>query len=343
MRNVQIAKAQITGLIASKDPIWTLVQTVDSLFKGGASRVIVVDDGSTDPDSLLVFERVAEMGAEVLHLSKNVGKAAALGQGFRAISFGDIIVQTDDDTLSGDLSIPLAMLAKSKADIIDIRVESNHTQTVLGMLQELSYWMVNFFVKRLHNILRARLWMSGASIMYTYTAGKILLMEESMTATEDTEGLFRARKRGLSVRYCSKKASQFTTMVPEDFPSLRRQWKRWSLGGAQVLGIYGLGGGRKMVAVVNLFAWFIVVVEPFPVMAYMGLEYTLEWIFGFAILCGIAGAICLRRPKLAFIGILLPLMCELWAFCVVEGLVAAIKQPLSVNNLTWKSPKRTSF
>lgn len=182
----------LIGLVASKNPVAALEATVSSLFKGGASRVVVVDDGSDDPESLKVFKNVEKLGATVIRLEKNVGKARALRAGFWILPENCIIVQTDDDTLAGDLTGPARILREGKADIIDVRVETTRTHSILGLAQELDYWVINAFSKRLQNFLEARLWMSGASVMYNYDAGKVLILELSYSITEDTEGMYRA-------------------------------------------------------------------------------------------------------------------------------------------------------
>ena len=61
---------------------------------------------------------------QIVRLHENVGKATALKTAFNHVPPGWLIVQTDDDTIAGDLSRPARMLSgKGKADIADIRVE----------------------------------------------------------------------------------------------------------------------------------------------------------------------------------------------------------------------------
>jgi len=82
MKRKTIKDLPITGLISSYNPTWALLETVESMFKGGASVVIVVDDGSPKPDAAAIFEAVEALGAKVIHPGKNVGKASALKSGF---------------------------------------------------------------------------------------------------------------------------------------------------------------------------------------------------------------------------------------------------------------------
>lgn len=342
-RTEEVIFPKIIGIIASKNPTSALSQTVESLIKGGASSVVVVDDGSDDPSSFEVFERVQAMGAVVVHLKRNVGKAAALKEAFKMVPADCVIVQTDDDTLAGNLLIPLKMLVSGKADIIDIRVETNRTKTVIGHVQELCYWIVNVFIKRIQDLFRARLWMSGASVMYSYRAGSVLLLKPSYTVTEDTEGLFRARKEGMRIRSCFKKEAQFITMVPENFHDLNKQWQRWALGNGQVMGIYGLGGGLKRVSLMNA-AWISLLILPIPLAIVNGAIRNPESLFAVSFIFGIIGAIVLRRFVLVYVSVLLPFISLVWIIHAVSGMFRAIRQPMSKGNaLAWVSPKRTAF
>jgi cellulose synthase/poly-beta-1,6-N-acetylglucosamine synthase-like glycosyltransferase len=336
-------EAPLIGLIASKNPVSALETTVTSLFTGGASRVIVVDDGSDDPDSLAVFDRAEKLGAEVVHLKKNVGKARALRAGFWILPARCVIVQTDDDTLAGNLAGPLRWIREGKADIVDIRVETVRTTTLLGLIQELDYWLINAVTKRLQNFVDARLWMSGASVMYSHDAGEVMILQISHSITEDTEGMYRARAKGFRMRYYAKHDAQFITMVPEDFRSMNKQWRRWSTGNGQVMGIYGLGGGNLRIATVNVISWVDMLV-PIPVAIRYGLISSLVWAFAFAVCIGVVGAIRLKRPKAALVGMFLPLMSWLWTYHAYTGLVRAYRMSKSgkAAQMTWVSPKRTS-
>jgi len=334
----------IIGLIASKNPVNALVLTVQSLFDNGAVRVVVVDDGSDDPASRRVFKAVEKIGGEVIHLSKNVGKAKALQEGFKTIHFRSIIIQADDDAICGDLQRPAELIRSRKADIVDIRIEAARTTTLIGQVQEISYWLMNAVAKRVQDILRARLWLSGCSLMYSHAAGKELIMRQAFTLTEDTEGLFRARKKGMAVRYCSSKTSAFVTMVPEDFMSVRKQWQRWTIGNAQVMSIYGFGGGNPRVATVNVLSWLYLLVLPILPFVYDGPLMTLIWWFINGIIIGALAAVRLKRPYLLIIGVVFPLVGLLWTYHALEGFWLAYRRTRRGGNisLAWVSPKRSA-
>jgi cellulose synthase/poly-beta-1,6-N-acetylglucosamine synthase-like glycosyltransferase len=334
----------LIGLISSKNPVPALIETVKSLFRGGCTGVIVVDDGSDDEAAKEIFDKAEQAGAQVIHLEKNVGKAKALQAGFRALPKGAVIIQTDDDTLSGDLRGPLSRIRSGKADIVDIRVEVMRTQTLVGLVQELSYWLTNTIMKRFQDCLRARIWMSGASVMYSYKAGKVLIMEKAYSMTEDTEGLFRARIKGFKVRYHASYNDKFLTMVPEDINGVVKQWRRWTTGTGQIIGRYGLGGGNARIVAVNLFCWGYMLLPVYKVVVDDTLT-TLLWMVGAGAVLGFFGAIRLRRARMAAAGIFLPALQLIWIVMAFAGLWLAwrlSRKGTGQSGMAWVSPKRTT-
>lgn len=147
----------------------------------------------------------------------------------------------------------------------------------------------------------------------------------------------------MRVRFCSRKKAQFITMVPEEYKSLRRQWKRWSQGNGQVIGLYGLGGRLRRVTLMNIFAWVALIIFPILAIIISGFIQTLEWLLGFSLVISIIGAISLRRFAVIFVFWLLPVISIVWIFHAIEGLAKASKEPMSPKHLTWVSPKRTTF
>ncbi len=332
---------KITGIIATKNPTSNIFTTINSLLSNGANEVIIVNDGSNDKQSLETIEKIDKLeNTLVINLTKNIGKANALRIGYDYIEPGSIIVQTDDDTISGNLLRPAQLIINGKADIVDVRVETHHSKKIIGIIQQIDYWLINFMVKRIQDWLRSRLWLSGASLMYSYDAGKILLTEKSYTITEDTEGLFRARNKGMKIRYWSK--DHFITMVPEDLKSLRKQWQRWSLGNAQVIGIYGLGGNSLKVFFVNLFSWLYLLIIPIVTIEFWGLKSSLFWLLVWSIFIGLLCAIRLKRFILIFAGLFIPIISIVWAIHAIEGLFKAFKNPINLYYTTWVSPKRST-
>ena len=136
----------IVGLIAALNPVIALVSTVISLLENGASWVVVVNDGSDDPESLHVFDKVAKIAqTTVINLPKNSGKSAALRAGYLALPPDPriVIMQTDDDTAAGMLRYPLRLIRRGRAHIVDIRIETFDGNNLIGLVQQLDYWLIN--------------------------------------------------------------------------------------------------------------------------------------------------------------------------------------------------------
>ncbi len=77
-----------------------LAEAIDSALaqEGGAPRVIVVDDGSTDAESLAALERLPD-GVELIR-QPNAGLSAARNTGLRAADTPYLIVLDADDRLA---------------------------------------------------------------------------------------------------------------------------------------------------------------------------------------------------------------------------------------------------
>lgn len=61
-------------------------------------ELILVDDGSPDPETGVIVERQTDERVRVLRLDKNVGLPSALNEGFR-VAKGDFLTWTSDDNL----------------------------------------------------------------------------------------------------------------------------------------------------------------------------------------------------------------------------------------------------
>lgn len=66
--------AGITVVIPALNPTDTLLDLVDSLKTAVNDTIVVVNDGSSDPHSLVVFEKLRNFGCTVLTHAQNLGK-----------------------------------------------------------------------------------------------------------------------------------------------------------------------------------------------------------------------------------------------------------------------------
>jgi GT2 family glycosyltransferase len=95
------ANSDITAVVANHNYARFLVEAVDSLRsqRGGAPRVVVVDDGSTESATDAALERAETMGAEIVRQS-NQGVAAARNAGLARVRTPYWLALDADDRLA---------------------------------------------------------------------------------------------------------------------------------------------------------------------------------------------------------------------------------------------------
>jgi len=95
----QSANADITAVVPCFNYGAFLPEALDSLLaqEGGAPRILVVDDGSTEPETLAALDRVPD-GVEVIRKA-NAGLAEARNTGYRATDTPYLIALDADDRL----------------------------------------------------------------------------------------------------------------------------------------------------------------------------------------------------------------------------------------------------
>src|SRR3954452_8522974 len=95
----QSANADITAVVPCFNYGAFLPEALDSLLaqEGGAPRILVVDDGSTEPETMAALDRVPD-GVEVIRKA-NAGLAEARNTGYRATDTPYLIALDADDRL----------------------------------------------------------------------------------------------------------------------------------------------------------------------------------------------------------------------------------------------------
>lgn len=342
----------VCALIATKNGAMTLTETIN--HANVQADVFVVSDGSTD-DTASVAEAA---GASVLELVENVGKPAALREGFRQLGLGayDAIIVLDDDTRLAPDFVTEAML------VFDKHPESVAVsgKTMSDWLPEqrwngwvgaraLGYWRYNWGVKVGQSALKAITVLPGSNTMFRAQTFGTLLERDVEYIVDDTQWCLdiQTKKMGRIVHTSYAKA------YVQDPASLREYYKqmlRWMWGTFQ--GIRGHRIGRRLswfsVAYSALILDWLLYVLVWPVFlavigwkAYQG--NNLEWFIlgylgGYFIWCAIAGAF-LRQWRLP---LLMPWVLAIdWVNRVIfiHAFVKAWRQPV-VDSCKWVSPTR---
>jgi glycosyltransferase involved in cell wall biosynthesis len=112
------AEPTVVALVPAKDAVGSIAATVTSLRATGAlSDIVVIDDGSSDGTG----DTAAAVGATVLRLPRNIGKAGAVTAGIAANPHVDVYLLVDADT--GDSAgAAVALLAPVLADEADMAI-----------------------------------------------------------------------------------------------------------------------------------------------------------------------------------------------------------------------------
>ena len=106
----------------------------------GVTRVLVIDDGSTDETA----SRAGQAGAEVLRLAENGGKGAALRAGLAACAGDDddivLLLDADLGTSAADGARLLAPLLAGTADLTIARFPKVQGKAGFGLVKGLARW-----------------------------------------------------------------------------------------------------------------------------------------------------------------------------------------------------------
>jgi glycosyltransferase involved in cell wall biosynthesis len=94
----EVTPARVAVLVACFNDGATLQETIDSLRGEAGIEFVVVDDGSTDPETRAALERVEREGVRVLR-QENAGPSAAWMTGLAATSAPYVMPFSSDDVL----------------------------------------------------------------------------------------------------------------------------------------------------------------------------------------------------------------------------------------------------
>lgn len=129
----------IAALIPAFDEANRIAATVEATRSiPGVTRVVVVDDGSSDDTA----DRAEAAGAKVVRLVRNVGKGAALEAGASRVADADIVVLLDADLASSaDQAVAIiAPVASGLADMSVARFPAPTGPAGFGLVKRLAVW-----------------------------------------------------------------------------------------------------------------------------------------------------------------------------------------------------------
>lgn len=355
----QPRRNDIAVVIASKDGAGTIADAVRSAVP--QADVYVVSDGSTDDTPYVALAA----GAIVLALRRNLGKPDALRRtldrrwpeldGLRIPERYSYVLVIDDDTVlqPGFCHLVAKRLAQPGVAAVGGRVRSSMptrgrlSWNVWIAARAWATFRTQLLLVRGQSALGARQWISGGSTAYRSDVLDSVLVHNTPYIVDDTFWCMEIQRRHLG-RIEFEPLAVAAIQEPTTLRALARQELRWSWGTWQ--GILGHRIGRQLSRVdagflalmidmaLYVFVWPIAMVVGLATGAFSPAEVVRGHLFAYG-LCGVIGAIALRRPKLL---VLWPaLIVYDWAYRGIwlRGVVKAWRQP-TVDSCTWESPAR---
>ncbi len=212
-----------------------VIDTIRSLVAQdypGILHVIVVNDGSNlQTRTILNDLSVRYPQIQLMHLPRNIGKAAALNQGLK-VTTSDLIVSIDADCWVKRDAIKLIVSrylydppnTKAIAGSILVR---NSRENWLTKAQEWDYFLGIAAIKRIQSLFQGTLVAQGAFSLYD-RAALIRLGGWPITVGEDIVLTWRFLAAGYRIGH-AENACVFTN-APNSLKQFIRQRQRWSRG-----------------------------------------------------------------------------------------------------------------
>ncbi|MFY1704583.1 glycosyltransferase family 2 protein [Micromonospora sp. WMMA1923] len=340
---------QVAVLIACRNGAATIAGTVRAARATGAP-VYVVSDASTDDTAALA--RTA--GAQVLELTENVGKPAALHAAYAGFGLGAayraVAILDDDVLIAPDfVTVALAELETEVAIVVGHNVTwwpPEHRWNIWLAKRAYSYWMYQAVIRRIQSHFNVMNCISGSNSIYRTELLDVLLPQQPPYIVDDTYWVLETHRRHLGkVVYAPRAVAQLQD------PTTGRDWYRqnlrWLWGTFQ--GIIGHRVGRRNSrfdhAYLLLMTHWTLYVLGGPLTLWLlatagpGLVPGLLLLLaGQSLWVGLA-AWRLRRPRLLLFLPAITLADLLYRVVLVHALVKAIRQP-TVERCVWASPAR---
>ncbi|MGH2569916.1 MAG: glycosyltransferase family 2 protein, partial [bacterium] len=271
----------VTVLVPAYCEALHIADTIESLLALDypAYEVLVVDDASTDDTLHRIQPYVGDGRVRVVRKLTNEGKAMALNDGVLCAR-GDILLVIDADARP-DPSIlrhivPHFRSARVGAVTGNPRVVNRGT--LLTRLQAIEFTSIVPLQKRAQRVWGRILTVSGVVAAFHRTALRDVGFFSPDMATEDIDASWKLQLRTWDIRY--EPRALVWMHVPQRWPDLWRQRRRWSLGLAQVIRRHAR---RLCVWRVRRF-WPVVVESLFSIAwGYSFVLLTSLWILSYAV------------------------------------------------------------
>lgn len=336
-------------LIASRNGGENLAATIS--HASAQCPVYVVSDASDD-DTADIARRA---GAEVLELSENVGKPAAI---HRAIRYFDITARyetvsviDDDTTISPEFIRECLARMTAGVAIVVATTQSDWNSRVRWnpwvAARAFGYWKYQLFVRRGQSAINVMNCISGSNSMYRTELLHEIAVERTPYIVDDTYWTLEVQRRKLG-RIVYAPRAKARVQDPTTANEWYRQNLRWLWGTMQ--GIVGHKVGRRAtlfdLAYLGLIADWICYVLIWPML--LGLTFVASggnpvkfftvYVIGYAMWAAI-GAAFLRKPQLVLMFPALMIMDWMQRVNFVHAFFKTIRQP-QVESCRWESPTR---
>ncbi|MDQ3738402.1 MAG: glycosyltransferase family 2 protein [Actinomycetota bacterium] len=340
---------EVAVLIACRNGAGSIAASIHAARRNGCD-VYVVSDASTDDTAQVA----GEAGATVLALEANVGKPAALWDGYqrfrlstryKAVAILDDDVQIEDDFVRESLK----HMDGDTAIVVGKNLTlwpSEHRWNIWLAKRAFSYWNYQLVIRRIQSCFGVMNCVSGSNSMYRTELLDELLPVPPPYIVDDTFWVLETQRRNLGTIVYAPKARAHL-QDPTNFGDWYRQNLRWMWGTFQ--GIIGHRVGRTnsrfdvayvllmlhwllYVAGTPLTLWIMAVTvtrSPQSMLLFVGLYVV--WVLG--------AAFFLRSPRLLILAPVLLVIDLVYRVVFVHALIKALRQP-TVSTCVWASPAR---
>ncbi len=336
-------------LIASRNGGAQLASTVQRVRR--QCPVFVVSDASTDDTAALA----REAGADVLELSVNVGKPAAITKALRhfdiAERFETVAVIDDDTRLADDFIAQCLRRMTAGVSIAVGKTMSDWGPSVRWnpwvAARAFGYWKYQIFIRRGQSALNVMNCISGSNSLYRAALLADVASEQTPYIVDDTFWTLETHRRRLGRIVYAPRAVAWV-QDPTNLRDWYRQNLRWLWGTMQ--GIAGHKVGRQAtvfdVAYLGVILDWILYVALWPALLIAGalgtgtdpLHLLVIYVLGYFAWAAI-GAVFLREWRLIPLAPALLAMDWLMRVNFVHAFFKAIREPRT-ESCRWVSPAR---